>query len=164
MPVNLFARILDDNKNNLTTSNNYRLDENDEFDLAFMRYKNCYETMEYMSKKRIFYEKTTSYSKVNLYESNSLYEKYDIDVFDYLIWRESCGIVKRCDYLAKQSQIDVETRGIMIDWFIDVVLDYELSSMTFFLAVSFIDRALCTFECPLSKLQLLGSAALFLAS
>lgn len=136
----------------------------DEFDLASLRFKNNQDTMIFMTNKRIFYERTTSYSKVNLYETNSLYKKYDNDVFEYLIWRESCGIVNRFDYMSKQPHLDSETRGVIIDWFIDVILDYELSSMTFFMAVSFLDRALCTFECPLSKLQLLGAAALFVAS
>lgn len=155
---------LDDTRQSLDSAASLSSFGKDEFDLASLRYKKNPNSMMFMSNKREFYEKATSYSKINLAESNPLYKIYEKEVYKYLIWRESCGIINRIDYMSKQSHFDVEMRGIMVDWFIDVCLDYDLSSVTFFLAVSFLDRALSAIECPQSKLQLVGSASIFIAS
>lgn len=55
-------------------------------------------------------------------------------------------------------------RGILIDWLVDVHQKYKMVPETLFMAVSIIDRYLEKTQVVRYKLQLVGVAALFIAS
>ncbi|KAI1722470.1 cyclin-A2 [Ditylenchus destructor] len=98
---------------------------------------------------------------------NNLYitAGFDMDILNYQLHREQQKIGKlRRNYMHKQDEINVEMRAVLIDWFIDVCGDFRLSTATFFLAVSLVDRLLSSIKCPRSKLQLVGATAIFIAA
>ncbi|XP_058483808.1 cyclin-A1 isoform X1 [Solea solea] len=68
-------------------------------------------------------------------------------------------------YLEKHPEITSGMRVVLVDWMAEVAHEYHLSSETLHLAVSALDRFLsCTSHVKRSKLQLVGTAALLIAS
>lgn len=55
-------------------------------------------------------------------------------------------------------------RSILIEWLIEVAVEYSLTDMTLFLAVKYVDRFLSQAEVSRSTLQLLGVTAMLIAS
>ena len=66
--------------------------------------------------------------------------------------------------MRKQSDITPGMRSILIDWLVEVVEEYKIHNETLFLAVSFIDRFLSHMSVLRGKLQLVGTAAMFIAA
>lgn len=66
--------------------------------------------------------------------------------------------------MRKQSDITPGMRAILIDWLVEVAEEYKIHNETLFLAVSFIDRFLSHMSVLRGKLQLVGTAAMFIAS
>ncbi|KAI1704965.1 cyclin-A2 [Ditylenchus destructor] len=100
-------------------------------------------------------------------ERNVLYTTsgYDMDVFKYQRYREQKNVGRpRTNYINKQAELNADMRAVLVDWFVDVCEEYGLSSATFFLAVSLVDRTLSIVDCPRVKLQLLGATAIFVAA
>ncbi|XP_023272396.1 cyclin-A1 [Seriola lalandi dorsalis] len=68
-------------------------------------------------------------------------------------------------YLEKHPEITSGMRLILVDWLVEVVQEYKLRSETLHLAVNYLDRFLsCTAYVKRGKLQLVGTAALLIAS
>lgn len=67
-------------------------------------------------------------------------------------------------YMVKQPDINHSMRTILVDWLVEVCEEYRLQSETLRLAVSYIDRFLSTMSVVRAKLQLVGTAAMFIAS
>ena len=63
-----------------------------------------------------------------------------------------------------QSDINPAMRAILVDWLVEVGLEYRLASDTLFLSVAYIDRFLSLMDVPRSKLQLVGVTAMLIAS
>ena len=55
-------------------------------------------------------------------------------------------------------------RTILVDWLIEVADEYKMTDETLFLSVQYVDRFLSTVNVTRSKLQLLGTTCLYLAS
>merc|ERR1719411_1832784 len=55
-------------------------------------------------------------------------------------------------------------RSILVDWLVEGGEEYKLQTETLYLAVSYIDRFLSYMSVQRSKLQLVGTAAMFIAS
>lgn len=56
-------------------------------------------------------------------------------------------------------------RFILVDWLVEVVQEYKLSTETLYLAVNYVDRFLSgTAFVKREKLQLVGTAALMIAA
>ncbi|KAM3230266.1 hypothetical protein ACQJBY_060828 [Aegilops geniculata] len=71
----------------------------------------------------------------------------------------------RDDYMvAMQKDISATMRGILVDWLVDVVDEFNLLADTLYLAVSYIDRFLAASVTTRDRLQLLGVASLFVAA
>jgi len=70
----------------------------------------------------------------------------------------------RPDYMQRRTDINVTMRMILVDWLVQVAEDYELQRETLFLAVNFVDRFLSVMAIERSKLQLVGTAAMFIAA
>ncbi len=55
-------------------------------------------------------------------------------------------------------------RSILIDWLVEVGEEYKLHTETMFLAVNYIDRFLSFMSVQRGKLQLVGTACMFIAA
>lgn len=90
-------------------------------------------------------------------------EEYQEDILEYLKEAESKHLPK-FGYMRKQPDINHSMRTILVDWLVEVCEEYRLQSETLCLAVSYIDRFLSTMSVVRAKLQLVGTAAMFIAS
>lgn len=88
--------------------------------------------------------------------------EYDLDVYNYLRSIEKNHVAK-WNYLRKQPDITPSMRSILVDWLVEVTEEYKLQTETLYLAVSCIDRFLSSMSVERGKLQLVGTAALFIA-
>ncbi|XP_057705320.1 cyclin-A2 [Corythoichthys intestinalis] len=70
----------------------------------------------------------------------------------------------RVGYMKKQPDITNSMRAILVDWLVEVGEEYKLQSETLYLAVNYIDRFLSSMSVLRGKLQLVGTAAMLLAS
>jgi len=70
----------------------------------------------------------------------------------------------RAKYMQRQGDITSNMRTILVDWLIEVADEYHLHRETLFLAVNFVDRFLSQMAVQRSKLQLVGTAAMFIAA
>lgn len=70
----------------------------------------------------------------------------------------------KAGYMKKQPDITNSMRAILVDWLVEVGEEYKLQSETLYLAVNYIDRFLSSMSVLRGKLQLVGTAAMLLAS
>lgn len=70
----------------------------------------------------------------------------------------------KSNYMRKQNDLTVSMRSILIDWLAEVTVEYKMSDETLYKAVNYIDRFLSTMAVLRGKLQLVGTAAMLLAS
>lgn len=70
----------------------------------------------------------------------------------------------RVNYMSKQRDINMTMRAMLIDWLVDVTTEFELCSETLFVTVNLIDRFLSLMHVARSRLQLVGVAAMLIAS
>lgn len=68
------------------------------------------------------------------------------------------------NYMRKQPDISSNMRSILMEWLVEVADEYKLHSQTLYLGASYVDRFLSRMSVTRSKLQLLGTAALYLAA
>jgi cyclin B len=68
------------------------------------------------------------------------------------------------EYMANQPYVNDRMRSILVDWLVEVHLKFKLVPETLYLAVNLVDRFLEKKEVKRTKLQLVGVAALLLAS
>lgn len=66
--------------------------------------------------------------------------------------------------MANQRDINWHLRGVLVDWLIDVHAKFRLLPETLFLTLNIIDRFLSVRTISLSKLQLVGVTAMFVAA
>lgn len=89
--------------------------------------------------------------------------EYSEDIYSYLRQSEQKTMAKH-NYMSKQPDISHSMRSILVDWLVEVGEEYKLQTETLYLAVSYIDRFLSYMSVQRSKLQLVGTAAMFIAS
>lgn len=70
----------------------------------------------------------------------------------------------KAGYMRKQPDITNSMRAILVDWLVEVGEEYKLQNETLYLAVNYIDRFLSSMSVLRGKLQLVGTAAMLLAS
>nr|CAI5852421.1 unnamed protein product [Callosobruchus analis] len=90
-------------------------------------------------------------------------EEYREIIYTYLREHELKHRAKS-GYMKKQPDVTSDMRTILIDWLVEVAEEYRLSTESLYLAVNFIDRFLSYMSVVRTKLQLVGTAAMFLAS
>ncbi|KAF5302007.1 hypothetical protein FQR65_LT08672 [Abscondita terminalis] len=90
-------------------------------------------------------------------------EEYRTEIFMYLRELELHNRPKPA-YMRKQPDITYNMRTILVDWLVEVAQEYKLQSETLFLAVNYIDRFLSYMSVVRGKLQLVGTAAMFVAA
>lgn len=89
--------------------------------------------------------------------------EYANEIFEHLRDLE-CLSCPNPDYMDHQDDLEWKTRGILIDWLIEVHTRFHLLPETLFLAVNIIDRFLSEKVVQLDRLQLVGITAMFIAS
>ncbi len=89
--------------------------------------------------------------------------EYVNDIFEYMKELEIINMPNG-DYMSNQEEINWEVRAILVDWLVDVHAKFRLLPETLYLAVNIIDRFLSRRTISLSKLQLVGVTAMFVAS
>ncbi|XP_069496765.1 cyclin-A1 [Ambystoma mexicanum] len=89
--------------------------------------------------------------------------EYFEDIHRYLREAEMRHRPKAC-YMRKQPDITASMRTILVDWLVEVGEEYKLRAETVYLAVNFLDRFLSCMSVLRGKLQLVGTAAILLAS
>ncbi|KAI9840056.1 MAG: hypothetical protein M1819_000249 [Sarea resinae] len=89
--------------------------------------------------------------------------EYVVEIFEYLKELEK-ATMPNANYMNHQEDLEWKMRGILVDWLIEVHTRFHLLPETLFLAVNIIDRFLSSCCCQLDRLQLVGVAAMFIAS
>ncbi|XP_055534319.1 G2/mitotic-specific cyclin-A [Wyeomyia smithii] len=90
-------------------------------------------------------------------------EEYQSDILTYLMEAEKRHRPKPA-YMKKQPDINHSMRTILVDWLVEVSEEYRLQGETLCLAISYIDRFLSFMSVVRAKLQLVGTAAMFIAA
>nr|XP_036671379.1 G2/mitotic-specific cyclin-A [Drosophila suzukii] len=67
-------------------------------------------------------------------------------------------------YMRRQKDISHNMRSILIDWLVEVSEEYKLDTETLYLSVFYLDRFLSLMAVVRSKLQLVGTAAMYIAA
>ncbi|KAI0100646.1 cyclin-like protein [Nemania sp. FL0031] len=93
----------------------------------------------------------------------SMAAEYAHEIFEYLRDLE-CKSIPNPQYMNHQDDIGWRTRGILIDWLIEVHTRFHLLPETLFLTINIIDRFLSKKVVQLDRLQLVGITAMFIAS
>lgn len=89
--------------------------------------------------------------------------EYVVEIFEYMRQLE-LETLPNPDYIEHQPDLEWKMRGILVDWLIEVHTRFRLLPETLFLAVNLIDRFLSAEVVALDRLQLVGVAAMFIAS
>lgn len=89
--------------------------------------------------------------------------EYVVEIFDYMRQLE-LETMPNPQYIEHQPDLEWKMRGILVDWLIEVHANFRLLPETLFLAVNIIDRFLSAEVVSLDRLQLVGVAAMFIAS
>ena len=89
--------------------------------------------------------------------------EYANEIFDYLRELETESSPNPL-YMEHQDDLEWKTRGILVDWLIEVHTRFHLLPETLFLAINIIDRFLSEKVVQLDRLQLVGVTAMFIAS
>ncbi|XP_069680292.1 G2/mitotic-specific cyclin-A isoform X2 [Periplaneta americana] len=90
-------------------------------------------------------------------------DEYREEIYQYLREAETRHRPKP-GYMRKQPDITYSMRSILVDWLVEVAEEYKLQTETLYLAVSYIDRFLSFMSVVRAKLQLVGTAAMFIAA
>ncbi|KAL7734535.1 hypothetical protein ACLKA6_010850 [Drosophila palustris] len=67
-------------------------------------------------------------------------------------------------YMRRQTDINHSMRTILVDWLVEVGEEYKMDTETLYLTVSYLDRFLSQMSVQRSKLQLVGTAAMYVAA
>jgi len=96
-------------------------------------------------------------------EEKVMEELYAEDIYKYILVREKANPAKP-RYMNKQTDINHRMRTILIDWLIEVSEEMQLGAETLFITVNLLDRFLSKMSVLRGKLQLVGAAALLVAT
>ncbi|XP_067643756.1 G2/mitotic-specific cyclin-A isoform X2 [Eurosta solidaginis] len=89
--------------------------------------------------------------------------EYQRNILEYFLESEKKHRPKP-HYMRRQADINHSMRTILVDWLVEVSEEYNLDTETLYLSVTYIDRFLSQMSVVRSKLQLVGTAAMYIAS
>jgi cyclin A len=89
-------------------------------------------------------------------------EEYANDILKYLREAE-LKLRPKANYLKQQQDITPSMRSVLVDWLVEVSEEYKLHTETLYLAVNYTDRFLSKMSVLRGKLQLLGTASMYIA-
>ncbi|XP_019878089.1 G2/mitotic-specific cyclin-B3 isoform X2 [Aethina tumida] len=87
---------------------------------------------------------------------------YAMDIFNYYKERESH--FKIPDYMDRQVCLTTNMRALLVDWMVEIQESFELNHETLYLGVKLVDMYLSRITVGKDTLQLVGAAAMFIAS
>jgi len=90
-------------------------------------------------------------------------DPYYEDIYDYLRLRETTAR-PGTNYMTRQTDVTTSMRNILVDWLVEVGEEYKLHRETLFLAIGYIDKFLSLVGVQRPKLQLVGTASMFIAA
>jgi len=90
-------------------------------------------------------------------------DEYACSIYENLRAREHRYHVTE-DIFAKQQSVRPKMRAVLVDWLVEVHQRFELETQTLFLTVNYIDRYLAQAPVKSQRFQLIGVAALLIAS
>lgn len=90
-------------------------------------------------------------------------EEYSADILAH-VKRTELNYLPKWNYMTKQPDITFPMRSILVDWLVEVSEEYKLHSETVYLAVNYIDRFLSYMSVQRARLQLVGTACMFIAA
>ena len=96
-------------------------------------------------------------------ESPQFVAEYADDIYAYYREREVRRPVNP-KYMLSQLDINESMRKLLVNWMVEVSIEFQLMSETLFLSVSLLDQFLQLRKVPRDRLQLLGMASMLLAS
>jgi hypothetical protein len=107
----------------------------------------------------------SSKEEEELQRENSLVNcnEYKDEILTYMRQEELVNRPKS-NYMKKQQDINVSMRSILIDWLVEVSEEYKLNTETLYLAVNYTDRFLSQMSVLRGKLQLVGTASMYIAA
>lgn len=97
------------------------------------------------------------------FDDPQMVAEYAADIFEYLRELEGNSL-PNARYMSHQDELDWKTRGVLIDWLVEVHTRFHLLPETLFLAVNIVDRFLSAKVVQLDRLQLVGVTAMFIAA
>ena len=98
----------------------------------------------------------------SLCEANSVISSHTLN---YLINREKAYRPDPFYFENKQAQVTWTMRGILLDWIMEVCMEFTIKRETFHYAVNYVDRYLTLVpQIPKIQLQLVGVTAMYLAA
>lgn len=89
--------------------------------------------------------------------------EYKDDILAYMRQQELENRPK-VNYMKKQQDINSSMRCILVDWLVEVCEEYRLNPETLYLAVNYTERFLSQMSVLRGKLQLVGTASMYIAS
>lgn len=89
--------------------------------------------------------------------------EYKHDIIKYMRQLERDNKPKT-NYMKKQLDITSSMRSILVDWLVEVSEEYKLNGETLYLAVNYTDRFLSQMSVLRGKLQLVGTASMYIAA
>lgn len=89
--------------------------------------------------------------------------EYKDDIIKYMRQLELDNKPKT-NYMKKQLDITSSMRSILVDWLVEVSEEYKLNVETLYLAVNYTDRFLSQMSVLRGKLQLVGTASMYIAA
>ncbi|AGO11837.1 AaceriADR068Wp [[Ashbya] aceris (nom. inval.)] len=89
--------------------------------------------------------------------------EYAPEIFAYLRGLEA-RFAPAADYMREQPELRWEYRATLVDWLVQVHCRFQLLPETLYLTINIIDRFLSRKTVTLNRFQLVGAAALFIAS
>ncbi|XP_018567373.1 G2/mitotic-specific cyclin-B3 isoform X2 [Anoplophora glabripennis] len=87
---------------------------------------------------------------------------YAMDIFNYLKDREASFQIP--DYMDRQICLTRWMRSLLVDWMVEIQESFELNHETLYLGVKLVDMYLSRMTVGKETLQLVGAAAMFIAS
>jgi len=89
--------------------------------------------------------------------------EYKDEILTYMRQEELVNRAKP-NYMKKQQDITSSMRSILVDWLVEVSEEYKLNVETLYLAVNYTDRFLSQMSVLRGKLQLVGTAGMYIAA
>jgi G2/mitotic-specific cyclin 3/4 len=89
--------------------------------------------------------------------------EYAPEIFNYMHELEH-KLAPDANYMVNQDELKWEMRSVLIDWVVQVHNRFNLLPETLYLTVNYIDRFLSKRKVSLSRFQLVGAVALFIAA
>ena len=102
-------------------------------------------------------------STTKLYQNGDMMDEYFPDIIMNMRNAESKYRLRH-NFMQQQPEVSSNMRTKLVDWLIEVQDEYKLEDETVALAVAYSDRFLSLMSVTRSKLQLLGTTAMFVAA